>query len=360
MSRKQSGCSDSWTQPVRRIGPTRSTPSSRPARFAPTTRPPCSRRDRPARRRSRSSRQPPCRCHRQQPASFRQPNLGRSSRAVFGYSELGDREGLIQDDLHIDLAYAWELDPERLGGGEVGRFVPDRGWVTRPPWQIKDLRGGRWNRFTPRADQDGMICEDYLLIARLPDFLSSEAESRGQFLVNFGGARGAGTRAVELLFKDERLIAAVIEQLKAQYVGATGRIGGVPNAYQLLFRVIDIKHRPRSGSVPGKLELVDAIVLPDTDRALGPGSPSRDATLARSLQARQRGDGRPVRAVEPAGAAVCRRRFTRSPPGSSRFPAWTFSPAGSSTRTSCRWTNPASRRRWTSGLEHGRGRNSPA
>ena len=198
---------------------------------------------------------------------FGSPTSEGLSRVVFGYSELGDREGLIQDDLHIDLAYAWELDPERLGGGEVARFVPDRGLVTRPPWQIKDLRGGRWNRFTPRADQDGMICEDYLLVTRLPNFLSSEAESRGQFLVNFGGAHGTGTRAVKLLFKDRRLMATVMEQLKAQYVGATGRIGGVPNAYQLLFRVIDIKHRPGSGSVPGKLELVDAIVLPDTDGA---------------------------------------------------------------------------------------------
>lgn len=193
---------------------------------------------------------------------FGSPTSEGLSRVVFGYSELAGREGLSWDDPPLDLAYAWELDPERVGDGRVGRYVPDKGLVERPPWQIRGLRGRHATWLVPETDSEGLIQEDYLLVTRTRNFLSSEAESQGQFLVSFGGAHGTGTRAVNLLFRDKRLLGRVLEALRARHVETTDLIGGIPKAYQLLFRVSNIKHGP-SGSVPGALELVDAVVLGD-------------------------------------------------------------------------------------------------
>jgi hypothetical protein len=169
---------------------------------------------------------------------------------------------LTWDDSPLDLAYVWELDPERVGDAQVGRFVPGKGLVKRPPWQIKDLRGVHATDLVPEADGAGLIHEDYLLITRTRNFLSPDAQSRGQFLVSFGGAHGTGTRAVGLLLHDKRLMQEVLAQLKTRHKTATGRLNGVPKAYQLLFRVSGIKHG-RNGSIPTALELIDVAVLPD-------------------------------------------------------------------------------------------------
>jgi hypothetical protein len=182
------------------------------------------------------------------------------SRIIFGYSELRDREGLTMDSLQFDLAYAWDLDPERLGSGLVKRVVRGKGVVERPPWQIRDLRGGTEPQLVPQTDSEGLLKEDYLLVTRTPNFLSSDAQSTGQFLVSFGGAHGTGTRAINLLFSDRRLMARVLGELKGKSREATGRVGGVPAAYQLLFRVSNIRH-DAAGSIPGSLELVDVVVL---------------------------------------------------------------------------------------------------
>jgi hypothetical protein len=193
---------------------------------------------------------------------FGSPTSEGLSRAVFGYSEIADREGLSLESPQFDLAYAWELDPEQLGDGRVGRFVPGKGLVERPPWRINNLRGGDVRQFTPQADSEGLICNDYLLITRIPNFLSADAESRGQFIVSFGGAHGTGTRAVDLLFQDRNLMSRVIEELKRRYAAENGLVGGIPSAYQLLFGVSGIKHG-RAGSIPKALELIDVVILPD-------------------------------------------------------------------------------------------------
>jgi hypothetical protein len=188
------------------------------------------------------------------------------SRTIFGYSEIAGREGLSLDGPQFELFYAWDLDPERVGNGQVRRFVAGKGLVERPPWQIRDLRGGAAPRFVPRTNSEGLLVEDYLLVTRLPNFLSPNAESKGQFLVSFGGAHGTGTRAIKLLFKNKKLMAHVVTELKSKNANITGRIGGTPSAYQLLFRVSKIKHGPR-GSIPRSLELLDAVVLPDDEGA---------------------------------------------------------------------------------------------
>lgn len=173
-------------------------------------------------------------------------------------------EGLVLHDPPLDLPYAWELDPDRLGDGRVGRYVRGKGKVERPLWRIKDLRRGESEYLVPTADAEGLLHEDYLLITRVRNFLSDDGPARGQFLVSFGGAHGTGTRAVALLLKDPVLLGKVLERLREKQSKSTGRLGGRPDAYQLLFRTSDIEHSAK-GSIPRALELVDATILPDND-----------------------------------------------------------------------------------------------
>jgi hypothetical protein len=197
---------------------------------------------------------------------FGSPTSEGLSRIAFDYDRIPGVEGLTRRGGVIDLPYVWELDPNRLGPGRVGRQVPGKGIVERPAWQINDLRGsGGRQPLRPEADAAGMISEDYLLVTRMRNFLSEEALGLGRFLVSFGGAHGTGTRAVELLLRDRKLLANVLECLREKQVQTTGRVGGVPKAYQLLFRVSKIKHGPK-GSIPHALELVDAAILPDRDQ----------------------------------------------------------------------------------------------
>lgn len=195
---------------------------------------------------------------------FGSPTSEGLSRVVFDYSELPDRDGLASLDRPLDFAYAWNLDPESVGDGQVGRFVPGKGVVRRPPWQISSFRSKGPSRFVPETDSEGMITEDYLLITRMRNFLSPAAQAQGKFLVSFGGAHGTGTRAVACLFRDKRLLRQVLEALKMKHREASDQLAGVPKAYQLLFRVSGIKHT-EMGSIPSNLELVDAVILGDDD-----------------------------------------------------------------------------------------------
>jgi hypothetical protein len=195
---------------------------------------------------------------------FGSPTSEGLSRIVFDYSELPDRDGLASASLPLDLAYAWDLDPESVGEGQVGRYVPGRGIVRRPPWQISSFKSEGPDQLVPVTDSEGMIAQDWLLITRMRNFLSPVAQSEGKFLVSFGGAHGTGTRAVACLFRDRRLLRHVLETLKSKHREVSGQIAGVPTAYQLLFRVIDIEHT-EMGSIPHKLELADAVILEDKE-----------------------------------------------------------------------------------------------
>lgn len=218
---------------------------------------------------------------------FGSPTSEGLSRVIFDYAEIPGRDGLLWKNPPLDFAYAWDLDPEAVGPGQVGRFVPGKGVVERPPWQIKSLRKSGPDRYVPEVDSENLIAEDYLLITRIRNFLSPAAEARGQFLVSFGGAHGTGTRAVALLFRDKQLMRKVLETLKTRHLEASGQIAGIPKAYQLLFRVYDIRHGT-SGSVPGGLELVDAVVLRDDDAAW---SHARRQVSPRLIQLRSSSQG---------------------------------------------------------------------
>jgi hypothetical protein len=192
---------------------------------------------------------------------FGSPTSEGLSRIIFGYEAMPEAEGLLYADTPFDLAYRWELSPDRAHSGvELGRFVRDRGLVKRPPWGIKALRT---NTDLVPTGRDEMLKDDYLLITRIPNFLSPHAAYTNQFIVSFGGAHGTGTKAVGLLLKNRQLLARVAQELRSKQTAESGR-SEMPRAFQVLLQVTAIDHKSRE-SRPRQLSYVDATPLSATE-----------------------------------------------------------------------------------------------
>jgi hypothetical protein len=176
------------------------------------------------------------------------------SRTVFGYSEVdGSQNGLRLTHPPVDLPYVWQLDPAEIDPGALAtRYVRGRGVAARPNWRIIDTRTNK--PFIPEVDNDGWLQCDYLVVTRLRNFLTRNAYDRGSYIMNFGGAHGTGTRALELLLRDESVLRRVAHELR-----------GRPEAYQLLFRVSRLSHDPRTGTRARAIELLDAVKIEDTE-----------------------------------------------------------------------------------------------
>jgi hypothetical protein len=174
------------------------------------------------------------------------------SRLLFGYSPDGDPDSLALDQVPLDLPFRWVISRNEVADSAVARrFVAGRGLVERPNWRIS----GPDRIYVPRVDEDGLLLDDYLLVTKVRNYLSRSAIDEGHFILSFGGSHGTGTRALELLFKDRKILTDIADRLRQR-----------PPAFQMLFRVSDIKHDHSAGSHGRSIELVDdAIILPDRD-----------------------------------------------------------------------------------------------
>jgi hypothetical protein len=176
------------------------------------------------------------------------------SRDLFGYQPAeGLDNGLRLTQSPVDLPFRWQLDPEGIDPGATAtRFVRGHGPAARPNWRIVSERDGRL--FIPAVDNDGWLRTDYLLVTRLRNFITRAAWQRGSFVVSFGGAHGTGTRAVDLLLRDEQLLRQIAE-----------RLGESPVAYQLLLEVGQMTHHPKEGTRAHAIRLVAAERIEDNE-----------------------------------------------------------------------------------------------
>jgi hypothetical protein len=175
------------------------------------------------------------------------------SRIIFGYRQDGeDTDSLAAENSPIDLPYRWVISKARVDERAVARrFVAGRGLVKRPNWRIT----GPDRIYVPRVDDNGMLEEDYLLVTKVRNYLSTGAVDAGHYIISFGGAHGTGTRALELLYRNKLILRNVAQQLRTK-----------PAAFQILLRVGNIAHDPVNGSRARDVELVgNAMILPDTD-----------------------------------------------------------------------------------------------
>lgn len=182
------------------------------------------------------------------------------TRLVFGYQpDISAELGLACNGLGLELPYRWHVDAEKIRG-KAQRFVKTpQGYVAEgePNWGIT---GPNNKIYFPTLDHEGFLVTDYLLLTKLPNFLSDPSMGDERIIVNFGGAHGIAQRAAELLLASRPVIRKVSEVLAID----VERASTWPVAYQALFRVGDITHSKSRGSRAKGIVLVDAIRIDES------------------------------------------------------------------------------------------------
>lgn len=179
------------------------------------------------------------------------PSSDELSGYVFGYRPDPGKTGYTLRDwsLGTHLHFRWELDPAViLEGANVRRNVPGRGEVSRRNWAIVDQTGETEKLIKPKPDEEGFLDRDYLLLTRIPNFITPIARGAGHSIVSIGGAHGTATRAVELLLQSPAVVRATREAI------------GNADAYQALYRVEGIRHDdPEAGTAARAISLERAL-----------------------------------------------------------------------------------------------------
>ncbi|MDQ7904113.1 hypothetical protein RB614_06195 [Phytohabitans sp. ZYX-F-186] len=177
------------------------------------------------------------------------PEAEAVTRLAFGYTRKAGAGGMRFVSTPVKLPYRWEED-RTLVSAQYERFVPGAGRARRPNWPIIDETSGSARPIFPVVSNSGLLHTDLLLITKVPNFLTPVAYESGRSLVSVAGAHGPGTRSVELLLNDRRLLGQIRE--------------GIPEgaqAFQVLLDATDIRHDPRSGSIAKTLRVRDIKVF---------------------------------------------------------------------------------------------------
>lgn len=182
------------------------------------------------------------------------PEAEALTRLVFGYRKLPGSAGVEHLGDVVDLPFCWREDA-RLVEAQCSRFVPGRGLVTRPNWPIVDNTGARAKLLWPTLSNDGYLTSDFLLITRVPNFLTIEAQQSGRSIVSVAGTHGVGTRAVGVLLRDR----TVLREIARKVPPGT-------EAFQILVEACSIVHNTR-GSIARRVIVRDirCFSRPDED-----------------------------------------------------------------------------------------------
>lgn len=176
------------------------------------------------------------------------------SRLIFGYEESSDQRLQFVGDV-LDLPYHWEEDSTQVTG-DCLRLQPDGRTSRRPNWPIISAR--ERVPYRPRTDNEGFLTSDYLLVSMLPNFLTIEGNERGRTILSVGGSHGVGTRAIERLLMDTKLMSELLTKYQ----------DGKSPHFQALFEACSVVHSARSGSIAKRLSLMDYVPLFFNDDAI--------------------------------------------------------------------------------------------
>lgn len=173
------------------------------------------------------------------------PEAEAVTRLVFGYESYSTDRGMRYIGNTIDLPYRWQEDRESVEA-TCTRYVHGKGKVLRPNWPVISNVGNNEKVLYPVIRNDGLLHSDFLLITKVPNFLTSRAYQSGRSIVSIAGSHGTGTRAINTLLNDRRVLATIGEQIPRGYP-----------SFQILLEAYDITHDPARGSVAKKVRLVD-------------------------------------------------------------------------------------------------------
>jgi len=157
------------------------------------------------------------------------------TRQNMGYQRKGD-EFLRVSDFPIDFPFLFDLSKEksrqitkRYTGGKVHK---EYNWPVITPSGLLNSK-----------IKEGWLEENYLIITRMPNLSNKIAWKERKDLIVISGAHGTGTRAVELLFENEKALKSIAEEV------------GEARYHQSLLRVPEIIHdAQRHDTLPLRIE----------------------------------------------------------------------------------------------------------
>lgn len=181
------------------------------------------------------------------------PEAEAITRLVFGYESRGAGRGMRHIGVGIPFPFRWEED-DSLVKASYKKYVPERGLVERRNWPVLDQRGDSIRSIFPRLDNKGMLTSDLLLISKIPNFLTVDSFQSGRSIVSVAGTHGVGTRAIELLLRNRKLMAQIESD-----------IGRSQQYFQVLLEVGNVKHDKKNGSRARRIDVraVAPLDLPD-------------------------------------------------------------------------------------------------
>jgi hypothetical protein len=187
------------------------------------------------------------------------------TRSIFGYQKkLATLSAPSESEydcngLAMHLPFRFDLDVNRITG-RASRFVKTVNGITveqEPNW---GLIGRDRSRYYPTLRHDGFLATDYLLLTKIPNLLSDQTQGTERFVVNYAGTHGVAQRGVDLALSQQPLIRRIVEDLKID----VDRAATWPSAFQVIFRVGDIKHDWRRISKATDVRLVCAVRIDES------------------------------------------------------------------------------------------------
>jgi hypothetical protein len=173
------------------------------------------------------------------------------SRPLFGYEPDGESGDYLEfTDPPVDLPFRWELSRNSIGQNSTVLSSVRGRVLERPNWYVKGP--GNNEVFIPESRNDRYLVRDYLLITRVPNYMTSEGFESGRYILSLGGTHGIGTRAVEL-FNGRLGLAALYALAQALPPGT--------QYYQALFCASNVRQENDESSVARRIEFVRALPL---------------------------------------------------------------------------------------------------
>lgn len=132
--------------------------------------------------------------------------LSRAAMA-YQYADKDPSKGLRRNEKNsfFDLPFEFVIDVEALNKAEVTVSQIIKGSILKVPnWSL--YSNIEEKLMVPVVSEEGQLKTDYLLVTVLPNYFSKSSYDAGHKLIIFAGTHGVGTKAIELLFRNEQVL----------------------------------------------------------------------------------------------------------------------------------------------------------
>lgn len=173
------------------------------------------------------------------------------TRLIFGYESLQVGLGVGYLGGTMPLVYRWEEEWERTDQALCLQARPGGAIAVRPNWPLMKTQPSPRSIY-PRTS-NGYLSQDFLIVTKIPNFLTESAWQRGRSIVSVGGLHSVGTRAVELMLNNSDIVFDLLRRVEALSPGTRW--------LQIVLAVDSIDHDPETGSKPTAVHVHDVVEL---------------------------------------------------------------------------------------------------